>query len=206
MKKRIVTLIVFLLTTCMMLSGCSSDGSKPTVQPGDVVSEEPTNGDGANTENHGGLYTYTVGNVSLQLEHRIEDYITEHKVFRYRDFAKDCGSWYIKNPAFAEDDDYFTYVFDDEKGGGFVLFRTDDDVMGDIEYGGVYTESFYGKVKFSFDLAEKEYTFNRLFGYKADFNQIVIVCYILENYKNDSGIDIFKGVFEEEGAYYVISQ
>ena len=179
MKKRIVTLIVFLLTACLMLSGCSSEGSKPTVQPGDVVTEEPTYGDGANTENHGGLYTYMVGNVSLQLEHRIEDYITKHKVFRYSDFAKDCGSWYVPVPELEEDEEYFTRVFDDEKGRGIIDLFASNDTIGNIQYTNTLADSFVSIFKFSSDLTGKDYTVNRLFGYQLDFNQIVVICYIL---------------------------
>ena len=114
MKKRFITMFVFLLIACLMLTGCSVGENTGTVDPTNtpetevVVTEEPVETEEpANTEDE--MYEYEVGGTTLKLRTRIEDYITDEGYFRYMDLATELG-WY------SVDTDIPTksMVFDDE--------------------------------------------------------------------------------------------
>jgi len=183
MKKRIVTLIVFLLTACMMLSGCSSDGSKPTVQPGDVVSEEPT----SSTEQEGHLYTYEVEGATIPLHTRVEDYITSDRVFRYFDLAKEQG-WHSYWPEYEGNYEYPLLCYDNN---AFVCYYMGSNKIAEqISYGemskknpgleGMFRSIFIDESVFD---DGNEYFVNERNGYRMRFSQIVLITYLIENNK-----------------------
>ena len=102
MKKRIITLIALLLVSCMTLSGCSGDGIKEnstetineetvtdTVAPTEAAS--PDIGSGIDSLFANVYYLDLDGEtVGINVGHYAE-YFESDNVFRYTDFAKDCG-------------------------------------------------------------------------------------------------------------------
>ncbi len=88
MKKRIVTLVVFLLIACMALTGCSSEGSKVenTAAPETATvetTEEPQDSDG--------MYEWTLSNgMVLKTKTNIMSYISDG-IWNSNQFAIDLG-------------------------------------------------------------------------------------------------------------------
>ena len=199
MKKRIVTLVVFLLVASMMLTGCTGEGSKTENQTDEVVetvvTEEPTS-EG---------YSYAIGSVTLKLNRRIEDYIDKNNVFHYRDYAKDCG-WYIIYPERAEDDDWMSWVYGDEDEGSYIDISIDGDVdTRTINYGGIGTKGVAVMVSIPDNESADIYYINRLFGYHVNYEKIVVICYLFENFL-DPEVDVFAGKLDGNGSIYTIPE
>ena len=208
MKKRFITMFVFLLIACLMLTGCSVGENTGIVDPTNtpetevVVTEEPVETEEpANTEDE--MYEYEVGGTTLKLRTRIEDYITDEGYFRYMDLATELG-WY------SIDTDMPTkrMVFDDEV---FIKFWPTADIVSYISFGAIeriqpYKERFYHQVQFSFnDLSEVDrYLLDgpdpMIELYYVSFSQIVVTTYILENYADYRDKNFFDGIFESPAA------
>ncbi len=217
MKKRIVTLFVFLLIACLTLTSCSTGESfDPEVEPTEELDVDPDFVE---------MNCYDVGGVTIRLETRIEDYITEDREFRFNDLAADLG-WYTRpingnpNPGKVEK----TYDLEDNEYNPFIGFdlRWFTDV-GNINFGTIpkdNIEDVFGAYYFCFISVEKTgendptqmdiytpgpdmyYLYLRAEPEREDkphlihFDEIVIVTYIMENYLYDMGEDFFDGMFE----------
>lgn len=90
MKKRIA--IAVLLIICLLLGSC---GKKDETSSGEA--KEETGLTLATTVSEDGLYGYAVGGKTVYLHTKLEDYITDQRVFRYGDLATELG-WHPMDP------------------------------------------------------------------------------------------------------------
>ena len=213
MKKRFLTMFVFLLIACLMLTGCSVGENTGTVDPTNtpetevVVTEEPVETEEpASAENE--MYEYEVGGTTLKLRTRIEDYITDEGYFRYMDLATELG-WYSVDT----DIPTKTMVFDDEI---FINLRPTYPRVDYVSFGVLksiepWKEKFNCQIHFNFDdpsIVDHYYVDGPipLSGkYYVSFGQMVVITYILENYMDNRDMDFFEGLFEMTATlrYYV---
>ena len=216
MKKRMIAL--FLLITCLMLTGCSNATTIPeTEEPQATASEEE-------------LYMYSVGGTVLYLHTRVEDYLTDDCVprydpekkqivydglFRYDDLMSDLG-WYIREGSRegsmrreynTEDAILYVYIAGIKEYGEPV---PNVGIFESIEFGQSTPEIDHWNYRFSChmyvdtDSLEDE----TLYHPNGDedralfLNQIIVLTYLLENYPNDQGEDFFSGIFEKIGPHH----
>lgn len=208
MKKRIATLFVFLLIACLMMTGCSTGENTTETEPTSspeievVTTEEPTSSDDE-------MYTYEVCGTTLKLRTRVEDYIVDDEYLRYSDLASDLGWW--------KEDDGTThpprYYGDGEL---FVWFyigapKTVTEIMfGVLESFEPLRDDFTCNIHFEIDNPSKIKTYildlpPKASGYRLNFEQIVIVTYVFENYPDHRDNSLFDDYFEKwnDFDYYV---
>lgn len=208
MKKRFITMFVFLLIACLMLTGCSTGENTGIVDPTNtpetevVVTEEPVETEEpASTEDE--MYSYEVGGVTLKLRTKIEDYITDEGYFRYTDLATELG-WT------SEGSERFTkiMVYNDEI---YILFSQGIVSFGVLTSRTPRRDKFTCHVNFQYDnpdehetylLDDKDMPANQ---YYLTMEELAVTVYILENYMNDCSIDFLVDYFEKPTAsnYYV---
>ncbi len=216
MKKRITTLFVFLLIACLMMTACSTGESfEPEVEPTEELEMDPDFVE---------MNCYDVGGVTIRLETRIEDYITDEKEFRFNDLATDLG-WYTRpiggctNPATIEK----TFDLEGDEYNPFVFFDPGLYThVGDIRFGTIpkaSLEEAFGKHLECFIRVEKtgddapsikdldEPGPDSYIIYQGNdegeliyFSQIVLLVYIMENYAYDMSNCFFDDMFERTGA------
>ncbi len=206
MKKRMVTLIVFLLTACMLLTGCSSATTAnptPTTTPVDEYEANTPPTEAPNTGAISGMHSYEVGGVTLQCKTRVEDYINGND-FRYFDLARDLG-WHAHTPEQENDPNFPRREFGNEEGGGYIWYSKGDGGIVDTIVVCELPKEIYRDVNFNTNERDwgKLYTINGKDTHNIYFEQIVVLTYILENYKNDYAADIFQGIFYWDGTYHV---
>ncbi len=207
MKKRFITMFVFLLIACLMLTGCSTGENTGTVDPTNtpetevVVTEEPVETEEpASTEDE--MYSYEVGGVTLKLRTKIEDYITDEGYFRYMDLATELG-WYSVDKLPVKK----RMIYDDSI---FISFWWTSDIVPYISFGVLnsakpYNEKFAIQVQFSFNDMENVTSYildgpeKSIELYHVSFSQIVVTTYILENYMDSRDTNFFDGYFESPG-------
>ena len=197
MKKRIVTLVVFLLIACMALTGCSSEGSKVenTAAPETATvetTEEPQDSDG--------MYEWTVRGVTLRTKTNIMDYI-KGKVWNSVALAESLGLVNINdNPSFRQAIGFKNNDF-------FVRFHTEhtNDPSGrDIFCYGIWyanEDNINCDVLF-LDMLQAKATSDYWIDYynaqdTISFEGIVVFTYACEHLVSDPGTDPFSGVFPE---------
>ena len=212
MKKRIVTLFVFLLIACLTLTSCSTGESfDPEVEPTEELDVDPDFVE---------MNCYDVGGVTIRLETRIEDYITEDREFRFNDLAADLG-WYtrpiggVSNPGIIEK----TYDLENDEYNPFISFETGwYKHIGNINFGTILKSKLedragahvvcFVKLEKTGEEAPAQMDLYKpgpsmYFMYlKEDkpqivyFSEIVIITYILENYMYDMSDGFLDDMFE----------
>jgi hypothetical protein len=210
MKKRIATLFVFLLIACLMMTGCSTGENATETEPTSspeievVATEEPTSSEDE-------MYTYEVCGTTLKLRTRVEDYIVDDEYLRYSDLASDLGWW-------KEDDGTtlpYRYYGDGELYVWFHIgnIKTVTKIMfGVLESFKPMRDVFTCNVHFKIDNPSEIKTYEldvppKASGYYLNFEQIVIVTYIFENYPDCRDNSFFDGYLEKrEGNNYSVHQ
>ena len=212
MKKRMIAL--FLLITCLMLTGCSNATTTPeTEEPQTTASEEK-------------LYMYSVGGTVLYLHTRVEDYLSDTGgeyynwetesgedcgIIRYDDLTRDLG-WRKR-----EDDPWKDSALREYDVG-------DETVFTNLSYNGISGDNIPGVEivdSIHFGLTSKKtdhWSYSQLCIMYVDtdslegetiyltdgktrgamfFNQVVVLTYVLENYPIHRGEGFFTGLFDE---------
>ena len=211
MKKRIVTLFVFLLIACLTLTSCStSESLEPDLETTEELDVDPDFVE---------MNCYDIGDgITIRLKTRIEDYITPDKCFRFFDLAEDLGWHEIVYTNTGKVDHSLVRMIEAEPDDIFIDFR-------EINYGcvgSIYFGSIERINKYPYRAKMEYYVINEIptylngelgFNNVPDnvyylnddntclifFNQIVITVYIMENYSSDGNNDIFDGVLEQIG-------
>ena len=213
MKKRIVTLVVFLLITCLTLTACGTGESfAPEAAPAEGLDIDPDPAE---------MYSYEVGGVTIRLKTRVEDYLTDEKEFRFNDLTADLG-WYTRpiggytNPGIIEK----TYDLDDDEYNPFLYFETGwYKHIGRIIFGTIRKDKleivsgwhlvFYAELQKTGDEAPAQMDLyypgpSMYFMYLTEdrpqivyFSEIVIITYILENYMYNMDYTFFDGMYEK---------
>ena len=203
MKKRIVTLVVFLLIACLMLTGCSS-GDSGTNNP-ETPSTEPTMTTELTTEapqsengNADGMYEWTVRGVTIQTRTNIMDYIHDD-VWECVRFSESLGwkldakipdnySWYSIIPTFNCNNATVALRSTNVVGGdrygdkfcyGVSYYYGDRSTMHYVQMIDVYANKKQGDY----------YVDNKDFRYTITFDSIVYYTYLCEHLENNPDID-----------------
>lgn len=195
MKKRIVTLVVFLLIACMALTGCSSEESKVENTAAPETATVETTTEAPDSE---GMYEWTVRGVTLRTKTNIMDYIKDD-IWYSQKFAENLG---LTN---MNDDPSYRRALGFKNDAMFVRFINDlvDDPKGrDYFCYGIWyenTEGFFSHVEFLDLLSEK-----KICDYRIDypnsqdsisFEGIVVFTYacerLIDNPLDDPFIEIF---------------
>ena len=194
MKKRIIAFIVFLLTACLMFSACISEETEPA-----VAAEKPAEGP---------VYTYDVEGATIPLHTRVEDYITDDRVFRYFDLAKEHG-WHSYWPEYEGNYEYTLLVYNN----AFIRYYMGaDKITGEILYGKMSEkypglEGSYKSIRIDEDAFDddNEYFVNEKNGYRMRFSQMVLITYLVENNKPEPNKNLLDEFFPMDDNHYVLS-
>ena len=173
------------------------------------------------TKNADGTYTYNIDGYDFTIKTNVNDYIqfsdsastyadeqlpeNPTAIFFSDQLAEDLG-WHIKNPDEADNPNYLAYSWDDE-GVYYVLF--DNRINGgshSITY--VIDERTDGWVNFErLDLYDKNtttYRANPNGSFSVNFEQIVLMTYILENSYEKPGVSPLAHIYANMDRTWVI--
>ena len=207
MKKRIVTLFVFLLIACLTLTSCStSESLEPDLETTEELDVDPDFVE---------MNCYDIGDgITIRLKTRIEDYITPDKCFRFFDLAEDLG-WHEIVYSNGVVDSSLVRMFDTEPKAVFIDI-TDIRVCPETIYFGTirHTEKYPYKVETVFyirnaipaflnhelfydNMPDNVYYLNDHDTCLVYFSQIVLSVYIMENFRDTSDVDIIDEILEQ---------
>ena len=182
MQKRITILVVFVLLISFIFAGCNVSGNN-----GDTSATDQTQG----TAFFNGDHTYDVDGIKLTLKTDIDKYI-EGDVFHYRELWNDLGwhnTYHPDQPDSLMDPNIIgSYYGDNDE--CLVIFNTISTMYTCDSVYYRYTDANSGKIQFArYDGENDYYYINEGGKWTTDYNQIVVLTYVMEQLAEDQRSD-----------------
>ena len=198
MKKRIVILIVFILLTSLVFASCGgNDDNRPADESGMVVNTETSQKQETNTPE--GFYSYDIDGITLTLRTNVDKYI-RNGIFYYEELAHDFG-WHAPRPEQETNNNQMIYWYGEDDNHLAVSFTDIHELKPEMVFFegiGTYSEHV---IFARYD--DGSYTIHEGGRYYANYEQIVIIAYIMEECQKDMNCSPINSLYTGEGVWKV---